>query len=230
LEQFTRDCLETDSGEKPGINLEENSMDRVYEKAVSLAKRTLSVDGAVVVDISSFHTAEKTHRKDSMTATVYYSEDLDRRNARPQVSLSEGDYDIVVNFFQRFPDGHIYHDRFPLPFMQHVLPQRVQYALVPVYHGTGQIPSALLCVHTQQPKRFLERFGMYGLIWLKSFTDTLVQISFIFAQLVSFYSPRFSSAKCRLRIGQRPCLFQSEPLQRLVESHTKPIHFISFQY
>ena len=149
-------------------------MDRVYEKAASLAKRTLSLDGALVVDISSFHTAEKTHSKDSMTAMVYNSENVDQRNARLQVHLSEGDYDNVVNFFERFPDGHIYHDRFPLSFMQHVLPQRTLYALVPVYHGTGQLPFALLCVYTQQPKRFLERFGMYELRWLKCFSDILV--------------------------------------------------------
>lgn len=163
-----------DPGERLGIDLEGNSMDKVYDKAVSLAKRTLSVDGALVVDISSFHTAEKTHRKDSMTATVYHSETLGRQDARPQANLSEGDYDNVDNFFKRFPDGHIYHDRFPLPFMQHVLPQRTQYALVPVYHGTSQLPFALLCVYTQQPKRFLERFGMYGLMWVRGSTDILV--------------------------------------------------------
>lgn len=173
MEQFTRECLETEPGGKPGIDLEANSMDRVYEKAASLAKRTLSVDGALVVDISSFHTTEKTHRKDSMTATVYHSEILDRQDARPQASLSEDDYDNVVNFFKIFPDGHIYHDRFPLPFIQRVLPQRTQYALVPVYHGTGQLPFALLCVYTQQPKRFLERFGVYELTWLEGFTNTV---------------------------------------------------------
>lgn len=149
-------------------------MDRVYERAVSLAKRTLSVDGALVVDISSFHTTEKTRRKDSMTATVYHSENLDRQDARQQASLSEDDYDNIVNFFKSFPDGHIYHDRFPLPFMRHVLPQRTQYALVPVYHGTGQLPFVLLCVYTLQPKRSLERFGMYGLTWLNSFADILI--------------------------------------------------------
>ena len=171
MEQFTRECLETDPGEKPGIDLKANSMDRVYERAVSLAKRTLSVDGALVVDISSFHTIEKTRRKDSMTATVYHSENLDRQDARQQASLSEDDYDNIVNFFKSFPDGHIYHDRFPLPFMRHVLPQRTQYALVPVYHGTGQLPFVLLCVYTLQPKRSLERFGMYGWTWLNTFAD-----------------------------------------------------------
>jgi len=54
MEQFSRECLEIDthpaniqaSSEKPGIG---SSMDKVYDRAAKLVKRTLDVEGVMVM-------------------------------------------------------------------------------------------------------------------------------------------------------------------------------------
>ena len=55
MEQFTRECLEidkdSDNGGGQSLALA-TSMDQIYERAANLIKRTLDVEGSVVMDVS----------------------------------------------------------------------------------------------------------------------------------------------------------------------------------
>ncbi|KZT56914.1 hypothetical protein CALCODRAFT_435003 [Calocera cornea HHB12733] len=53
MEHFTRECLEMDTNEP-------DSMNRVYDRAAKLVKRTLDVEGALVLDISHLELMEVT--------------------------------------------------------------------------------------------------------------------------------------------------------------------------
>ncbi|KAG8906833.1 His Kinase A domain containing protein [Tulasnella sp. 403] len=58
MERFTRECLEMDvppDGERRNT---EASMQKVYQEATTLVKKTLDVDGALVLDVSHFEAAE----------------------------------------------------------------------------------------------------------------------------------------------------------------------------
>ena len=55
MEQFTRECLEidTDAGADGDARpAKAFSMDKVYERAAKLVKKTLDVEGAIVMDVS----------------------------------------------------------------------------------------------------------------------------------------------------------------------------------
>ncbi len=54
MENFTRECLEMDSPNPTNIAAPEDNMRKVYESASRLVKRTLDVEGALIVDVSNF--------------------------------------------------------------------------------------------------------------------------------------------------------------------------------
>lgn len=68
MEQFTRDCLETDVSEDP----KEAAFDmaNVYQKAASLVRKTLDVSGCVIMDLSHFEAVDSVDASGKKT-TLY---------------------------------------------------------------------------------------------------------------------------------------------------------------
>ena len=74
MEQFTRECLEIDN-EESSSNIQNvlktASMDRVYESAARLVKKTLDVEGALVMDVSHFDVLETTKSEGSISIVCH---------------------------------------------------------------------------------------------------------------------------------------------------------------
>jgi hypothetical protein len=73
MEQFTRECLEIDkdNGDNSGQNLAlATPMDQIYQRAAKLIKRTLDVEGSVVMDVSHVQVLENVN-SESTAAVVY---------------------------------------------------------------------------------------------------------------------------------------------------------------
>ena len=130
MEEFTRECLEVDrelNGDdrpKPGL-LSGTSMEQIYERAARLVKRTLDVEGAIVMDVSHVDVLE-TVGAESLTSITIYSDD-------PQVGtetrmLNSDEYSLLQDFFNRSPDGKICEGVLPAG-LRPFLPARIQYAL-----------------------------------------------------------------------------------------------------
>ncbi|KAF8339817.1 uncharacterized protein EI90DRAFT_3151262 [Cantharellus anzutake] len=67
MENFTRECLEMDSPDPVHIAAPEDNMRRVYESASRLVKRTLDVEGALIVDVSNFEVLQSPEAKINKT-------------------------------------------------------------------------------------------------------------------------------------------------------------------
>jgi hypothetical protein len=128
MEQFTRECLEIDKeadGEKTrGLSMS-TSMDTIYERAAKLVKRTLDVEGAVVMDVSHCQVLE-TMSAESTVSVVLHNADPNTGTMTRLLSAEE--YTKLSQFFAKYPDGRISEGIVPAscrPF----LPTHCQYAL-----------------------------------------------------------------------------------------------------
>lgn len=128
MEQFTRECLdldreaETDKGVFAGT-----SMEQVYLRAARLVKRTLDVEGAIVLDVSHVDVVETVGAESSMAVTVH---NADRQAGAATVtkSLSKEEYARLQEFYTKNPEGKICEGIVPA-MLKPFLPQRIQYAL-----------------------------------------------------------------------------------------------------
>ncbi|KAF9000613.1 hypothetical protein BDQ17DRAFT_1426959 [Cyathus striatus] len=157
MEQFSRECLEIDtdihSRERPEL-LSGSSMDRIYDHAAKLVKRTLDVEGVIVMDVSHCEVLESMSAEGSVSVTMHYGD--------PQMSMSERqltteEYRQLNDFFSKHPEGKISEGIIPATFRS-FLPTHIQYALtVPIYN-VDKRPFALLCAYNANghSKRFLE--------------------------------------------------------------------------
>ncbi|KAF9507157.1 hypothetical protein BS47DRAFT_1321429 [Hydnum rufescens UP504] len=75
MESFTRECLEMD-GVEPHSLAPEDNMQRVYESASQLVKRTLDVEGAVVADVSNFEVLHTVSAPNQTNPTKRYHGNL----------------------------------------------------------------------------------------------------------------------------------------------------------
>lgn len=163
MEQFSRECLEIDLG--PHMAGESNgepqefglpSMDQVYNRAARLIKRTLDVEGVMVMDVSYSDILENISGPSEGTVPV----SIHRQD--PKVSggarkLDADEYRKLNSFFAKYPDGKIFEGITP-PCLRPFLPLKIQYALaVPIFNVDKQ-PFALLCAYNAEgpTKRFLE--------------------------------------------------------------------------
>lgn len=128
MEQFTRDCLEIDreaNGEKThGLSMS-TSMDQIYERAAKLVKRTLDVEGAIVMDVSHCQVLE-TMSAESTVSVIVHNANAGTESKTRQLSAEE--YTKLADFFAKYPDGRISEGIVPAscrPF----LPTHCQYAL-----------------------------------------------------------------------------------------------------
>ncbi|KAG0708201.1 hypothetical protein DFH29DRAFT_893571 [Suillus ampliporus] len=129
MEQFKNASIDDD----PYANA---SMDRVYDRAARLVKRTLDVEEVVVMDVS-------------------HCEVLETLSAEATISVME--YHKLNAFFDQYPDGKISEGILPVCFRPFI-PTHIQYALtVPVFN-IDKRPFALICAYnaTDPSRRFLE--------------------------------------------------------------------------
>ena len=127
MEQFSRECLEIDAETKeirPGMATN-SSMDKVYGRAAKLVKRTLDVEGVVVVDVSQCEILEPMGSGDSLSIVMHYGDSLKDAVMR---SLSLEEYGNLNLFFAKHPDGKISEGIIPAS-LRPILPTHIQYAL-----------------------------------------------------------------------------------------------------
>ncbi|RDB26087.1 Hybrid signal transduction histidine kinase B [Hypsizygus marmoreus] len=160
MEQFSRECLEIHTErhmEKNDDRLDqvvESSMDKVYDRAAKLVKRTLDVEGVIVMDISHCEVLESMSAEGSVSVIMHYG---DPQMGATQRQLSSEEYHKLDAFFAKHPDGKISEGIVPQSFRP-FLPTHIQYALtVPIYN-IDKRPFALLCAYnvSDHTKRYLE--------------------------------------------------------------------------
>lgn len=131
MEQFTRECLEVDkelNGDDThtGQGLQVGtSMEQVYERAARLVKRTLDVEGAIVMDVSHVDVLETVGAESSTSITIH-SDD-------PQIGtvtriLNADEHYKLQDFFAKSPDGKICEGILPAG-LRPFLPSKIQCAL-----------------------------------------------------------------------------------------------------
>ena len=128
MEQFTRECLEieteTESSGSQNI-LGESSMDKVYDRAARLVKKTLDVEDAVVMDVSHFDVLESV-KSEGAVSLLMHNGDPSTGPSTHIVPAEE--YSMFAEFFKKFPDGKVAEGIIPQCFRS-LLPTRIQHAL-----------------------------------------------------------------------------------------------------
>ncbi|KAF8968010.1 hypothetical protein BDZ97DRAFT_1800465 [Flammula alnicola] len=157
MEQFSRECLEIDTElhnfERPDF-IVGSSMDKVYDRAAKLVKRTLDVEGVIVMDVSHCEVLESMSAEGSVSVTMHHG---DRGAEMTSRQLTTDEYHKLNTFFEKYPEGRISEGIIP-PSFKPFLPTHVQYALMVPIFNIDKRPFALLCAYNAQDhaKRFLE--------------------------------------------------------------------------
>ena len=110
MEEFTRECLEVDR-EINGENTQKQSlfsvtsMEQIYDRAARLVKRTLDVEGAVVMDVSHVDVLENVAAESSTSITIH----KDDPQLGPEVRLlTAEEYTRMQDFFSKYTSGGLY--------------------------------------------------------------------------------------------------------------------------
>jgi hypothetical protein len=127
MEQFTRECLEIDSETSPETEANQRvkntlSMDRVYQRAAKLVKKTLDVEGALVMDMSRGEVLETVGAESAMTVIVHSAEDTTTHQVQGDACVR------IWDMFLKYPDGRAFEALVPAPLRPFV-PNGTQYAL-----------------------------------------------------------------------------------------------------
>jgi hypothetical protein len=177
MEQFTRECLEIDNAADAEDKQQffiGTSMEKVYERAAKLVKRTLDVQGAIVLDVSHSDVLETINAEGSVSVVLH---NADPRDGSQTVQLSPEEYMNLQEFFARYPEGRVSEGIVPT-CLRGFLPTHIQYALseswvasalrgclgsadvgmvaVPILN-VDKRPFALVCAYiaTEQNKRYV---------------------------------------------------------------------------
>ncbi|TCD67142.1 His Kinase A domain containing protein [Steccherinum ochraceum] len=151
MEEFTRECLEVDREQSPPSNHSgpqtphagkssspaphtpqtpqqpplASSMEQVYERAARLVKRTLDVEGAIVIDVSHVDIIETVTAESSTQITIHNSDPALGTSVK---NLDSEEHGRLQEFFAKFPEGKISEGLVPAS-LRAFLPTRIQYAL-----------------------------------------------------------------------------------------------------
>jgi hypothetical protein len=128
MEQFTRECLEIDTQAQKGdprLLLSSTSMEKIYDRAAKLVKRTLDVEGAVLIDVSSFEEYDTLDSETALSVLLYHSDPRQGPQSKP---LTPAGFAQMAQFFKDFPDGKISEAVLPA-CIRGLLPGNVHYAL-----------------------------------------------------------------------------------------------------
>ncbi|KAF8072040.1 atypical/HisK protein kinase [Lyophyllum atratum] len=160
MEQFSRECLEIDTevhaplaGDRLDL-IVGSSMDKVYDRAAKLVKRTLDVEGVIVMDVSHCEVLESMSAEGTVSVIMHYGDPQFQATNR---QLTSEEYQKLNAFFAKHPDGKISEGIVP-PSFRPFLPTHIQYALTVPIFNIDKRPFALLCAYngTDQTKRYLE--------------------------------------------------------------------------
>ena len=136
MEQFTRECLEIDTQAQKGDPrqlLSSTSMEKIYDRAAKLVKRTLDVEGAVLIDVSSFQEFDMPNSE--LSVQLYHSDQKQGIQSKP---LSTSGFAQMAQFFKDFPDGKVSEAVLPA-CIRGLLPSNVHYALSKRLLGIGML-------------------------------------------------------------------------------------------
>lgn len=129
MEEFSRECLEVEhtSSERANDPLDgvSRSMDRIYDRAASLVRTTLDVEGVLVIDISQADLAESIGAETTASVVLHHGQPHSAATTR---SVSFDEYSRLIDFFMKFPEGRISDGIMPTCFRP-FLPTHIQYAL-----------------------------------------------------------------------------------------------------
>lgn len=175
MEQFSRECLEIETKAGDQEHHEDfivgASMERVYDRAAKLVKRTLDVEGVIVMDISHCEVIETMGAEGTVSVVIHHG---DPRTDMKSRTLSQEEYSKLVTFFSAYPDGKISEGIVPT-CLRPFLPTHIQYALSQSFHlicvcmiayqtvaavpifNIDKRPFALLCAYNSadHPTRFV---------------------------------------------------------------------------
>ena len=129
MEQFTRECLEIDNEDNASgqASFKAGTMDRVYERAARLVKKTLDVEGATVMDVSHFDVLETTKAEGEISLVCHHGTG-DNNVGTKTYSIPTDEYPLFMEFFRKYPEGKIAEGIVPRCFRT-ILPTRIQHAL-----------------------------------------------------------------------------------------------------
>ena len=128
MEQFSRECLEIDTPANQSTHPDAiggSSMDKVYDRAAKLVKRTLDVEGVTVMDVSHCEVLESMSAEGSVSVTMHYGHPGTEMTRR---QLTTEEYRGLNTFFEKYPDGKVSEGIIP-PSFKPFLPTHIQYAL-----------------------------------------------------------------------------------------------------
>ncbi|KAH8983215.1 Fph type histidine kinase [Lactarius akahatsu] len=168
MEQFTRECLEIDSETSSETEATQPmktrlSMDRVYQHAAKLVKKTLDVEGALVMDMSHGEILETVAAEAAVSLIVHSAEDTTTHQVQGDACIRMWD------LFLKYPDGRAFEAVVPPPLRPFV-PNETQYTLckssvsmnnsaigVPIFN-IDRRPFAMLCAYnsSEHGRRYLE--------------------------------------------------------------------------
>lgn len=154
MEHFSRECLEIDQQESRKADIYTSaSMDRVYDRAAKLVKRTLDVEEVLVMDVSHCDVLETLNSEATVSVVMHHGTST-RATSR---TLTADEQHKLNAFFNQYPEGKISEGILPVCFRPFI-PTHIQYALtVPVFN-IDKRPFALICAYNacDPSRRFLE--------------------------------------------------------------------------
>ncbi|KIJ52540.1 hypothetical protein M422DRAFT_43384 [Sphaerobolus stellatus SS14] len=149
MEQFTRECLEIDTQAQKGDPrqlLSSTSMEKIYDRAAKLVKRTLDVEGAVLIDVSSFEEFEMPNSE--LSVQLYHSDPKHGQQSKP---LTPAGFALMAQFFKDFPDGKVSEAVLPA-CIRGLVPSNIHYALTVPILNIDKRPFAMLCAYNSNAK------------------------------------------------------------------------------
>lgn len=120
-----------------------SSMDKVYDRAAKLVKRTLDVEGVIVMDVSHCEVLETMSSEANVAVTMHFGEPGAEMKKQ---KLTTDEYHRINVFFSKYPEGKISEGIIPACFRP-FLPTHIQYALS-MYSFTPPDKCATDATHT----------------------------------------------------------------------------------
>jgi hypothetical protein len=117
-------------------------MEKIYDRAAKLVKRTLDVEGAVLIDVSSFEEFDTLNTEASLSVLLYHSDPKLGPQTKP---VTPAGFEQMAQFFKDFPDGKISEAVLPA-CIRGLMPGNIHYALSKP-HGRN-IPTVLIDIST----------------------------------------------------------------------------------
>jgi len=125
MEHFSRECLEIDQQESRKADIYTSaSMDRVYDRAAKLVKRTLDVEEVLVMDVSHCDVLETLNSEATVSVVMHHGTST-RATSR---TLTADEQNKLNAFFNQYPEGKISEGILPVCFRPFI-PTHIQYAL-----------------------------------------------------------------------------------------------------